>query len=344
MMQRPASSATTDYPAALHSADDITMLPGDNRLRAYWSPAAAQDDQPQPGHQGSPRLAPPRGITRPMSASKFGSMRRSADHPLQHQQQQQQQQQQARKASDGNAHLLTPKDFNMPLPERIGDMVLDKGAGEWVHISEYVPMRPRSPAASQTPVAEQRGLTSSRSSISLHTSPFPQPLPTASRKPLPTAAYGMGLISPVENQRKIVREMSERRSAESPAHRRPIEDDALGSIVHRLVTPATSPDACTALDLSRSGIRSLVGLAQITSRLEAICLAGNKLQGLQGLPAGLVSLRAPSNWIRFSASDSVRFSFARELPHLEEIDLSANEISDIAVFSGLRHLRTLELT
>ncbi|KAJ2014656.1 Protein nud1, partial [Coemansia sp. S610] len=82
----------------------------------------------------------------------------------------------------------------------------------------------------------------------------------------------------------------------------------------------------------------------ITSRLEAISLAGNKLQGLHGLPPGLVSLRAPSNWIRFSASDPVRFSFARELPHLEEIDLSANEISDIAVFSGLRHLRTLELT
>ncbi|KAJ1669055.1 Leucine-rich repeat protein [Coemansia sp. RSA 25] len=154
----------------------------------------------------------------------------------------------------------------------------------------------------------------------------------------------MGLISPVENQRKIVREMSERRTAESPAHRRPIEDDALGSIVQRLVTPATSPDVCTALDLSRSGIRSLAGLAQITSRLETICLAGNKLQGLHGLPTGLVSLRAPSNWIRFSASDSDRFFFARELPHLEEIDLSANEISDIAVFSGLRHLRTLELT
>ncbi|KAJ2890596.1 hypothetical protein IWW38_004048, partial [Coemansia aciculifera] len=344
MMQRPASSIPLEYHAAMHSADDITMLPGDNRSRAYWSPAATQDDQSQLAHQGSPRLAPPRGITRPMSASKFGSMRRSADHPPH-----QQQQQQTRKASDGNAHLLTPKDFNVPLPERIGDMVLDKGAGEWVHISEYVHMRPGSPAVSQSHVAEQQGLTSSRSSISLHTSPFPQPLPTDTRRPLPppaapTAAYGMGLISPVENQRKIVHEMSERRSAESPAHRRPIEDDALGSIVQRLVTPATSPDACTALDLSRSGIRSLAGLAQITSRLEAICLAGNKLQGLQGLPTGLVSLRAPSNWIRFSASDSVRFSFACELPHLEEIDLSANEISDIAVFSGLRHLRTLELT
>ncbi|KAJ2065082.1 Leucine-rich repeat protein, partial [Coemansia sp. S2] len=342
MMPRPGSSNNTpEYHVAMHSADDITMLPGDNRLRAYWSPAAAtHDDQAQashhpPSHQGSPRMAPPRGITRPMSVSKFGSMRRSVDHPPPTQ---------TRKASDGNAQLLTPKDFNMPLPERVGDMVLDKAAGEWVHISEYTPMRPGSPAISQAAVAEQRGLSSSRSSISLHTSPFPQPLPTAARRPPPAASYGMGLISPVENQRKIVREMSERRSAESPAHRRPIEDDALGSIVQRLVTPATSPEAYTTLDLSRSGIRSLAGLAQITSRLEAICLAGNKLQGLHGLPPGLVSLRAPSNWIRFSAADPVRFSFARELPHLEEIDLSANEISDIAVFSGLRHLRTLELT
>ncbi|KAJ2804863.1 Leucine-rich repeat protein, partial [Coemansia furcata] len=343
MMQRPASSNNTlEYPTAMHSADDITMLPGDNRLRAYWSPATAtQDDQAQvshlpPSHHSSPRIAPSRSTNRPLSASKFGSMRRSTDHPPPTQ---------TRKTSDSNAQLLTPKDFNMPLPERVGDMVLDKAAGEWVHISEYMPMRPGSPATSQAAaVAEQRGLTSSRSSISLHTSPFPQPLPTAARRPPPTAAYGMGLISPVENQRRIVREMSERRSAESPAHRRPIEDDALGSIVQRLVTPATSPEAYTTLDLSRSGIRSLAGLAQITSRLEVICLAGNKLQGLHGLPTGLVSLRAPSNWIRFSTSDPVRFSFARELPHLEEIDLSANEISDIAVFSGLRHLRTLELT
>ncbi|KAJ2126668.1 hypothetical protein IW136_006615, partial [Coemansia sp. RSA 678] len=81
----------------------------------------------------------------------------------------------------------------------------------------------------------------------------------------------------------------------------------------------------------------------ITSRLEAICLAGNKLQSLAGLPTGLVCLRAPSNWIRFSPNDQDRFMFARELPHLEEIDLSANEISDISVFSGLRHLRVLEL-
>ncbi|KAJ2493999.1 Leucine-rich repeat protein [Coemansia sp. RSA 2050] len=335
MMQRPASSNNTTEHRAVHSADDITMLPGDNRLRAYWSPAA-QDDQTShhpPSHQGSPRMAPPRGNARPMSASRFGSMRRAADHPLPPPPPQ------TRKTSDGNAQLLTPKDFNMPLPERVGDMVLDKAAGEWVHISEY--MHPGTPATSQA-IAEQRGLTSSRSSISLHTSPFPQPLPTVARRP--AASYGMGLISPVENQRKIVREMSERRSAESPAHRRPIEDDALGSIVQRLVTPATSPEAYTTLDISRSGIRSLAGLAQITSRLEAISLAGNKLQGLHGLPPGLVSLRAPSNWIRFSASDPVRFSFARELPHLEEIDLGANEISDIAVFSGLRHLRTLELT
>ncbi|KAJ2000085.1 hypothetical protein H4R26_004780 [Coemansia thaxteri] len=156
----------------------------------------------------------------------------------------------------------------------------------------------------------------------------------------------MGLISPVENQRKIVHEMSERKatSLDLPPHSRPIEDEALGSIVQRLMTPATSPDACSALDLSGSGIRNLAGLAQITSRLEAICLTGNKLQGLDGLPPGLVSLRAPSNWICFSPADKNRFFFARELPHLEEIDLSSNEISDIGVFSGLRHLRVLEVS
>ncbi|KAJ2347159.1 Leucine-rich repeat protein, partial [Coemansia sp. RSA 2618] len=124
---------------------------------------------------------------------------------------------------------------------------------------------------------------------------------------------------------------------------RPIEDEALGSIVQRLMTPATSPEACTVLDLSGAGIRTLTGLSQITSRLEAICLSGNKLQSLSGLPTGLVCLRAPSNWIRFSPADQEKFMFARELPHLEQIDLSANEISDISVFSGLRHLRVLEL-
>ncbi|KAJ2659635.1 Leucine-rich repeat protein, partial [Coemansia sp. RSA 1285] len=269
----------------------------------------------------------------------------------------------ARKTSDGSAHLLTPNDFDAPLPYRVGDMVLDKGIGEWVHISEYVHSSAgASPAARSSPSAvlpdtqqqqqQSRGTASGRSSVSHHShmSAFPLPLPVEGKErgSPASAAYGMGLISPVENQRRVVHEMAERKAASghdsAAARRRPIEDEALGSIVHRLMTPAASPDGCTALDLSGSGIRNLAGLAQITSRLESICLTGNKLRGLSGLPTGLVSLKAPSNWIRFSAADPDRFMFARELPHLEEIDLSANEISDIQVFSGLRHLRVLELS
>ncbi|KAJ2004644.1 hypothetical protein GGI04_002540 [Coemansia thaxteri] len=342
-----------------HTADDVTMLPGDSRSRQLqWGNAhedqgfvgSASQGPPSYLPQGSPRLGHQRNVGavhRPTSSSKFGSVRRADYSGIP----------QPRKTSDGSsAHLLTPNDFVAPLPERVGNMVLDKDIGEWVPISAQThqlrtgspPIHTSSPIDISADVrAASRGPpASNRSSMSLHASPFPQPLPMAARRSNHHSSYGMGLISPVENQRKIVHEMSERKatSLDLPPHSRPIEDEALGSIVQRLMTPATSPDACSALDLSGSGIRNLAGLAQITSRLEAICLTGNKLQGLDGLPPGLVSLRAPSNWICFSPADKNRFFFARELPHLEEIDLSSNEISDIGVFSGLRHLRVLEVS
>ncbi|KAJ2162536.1 Leucine-rich repeat protein [Coemansia sp. RSA 552] len=350
------SSLEYGYVPDGHSGTDITMLPGDNRTRAYmWGSgdgseqAASHYDMPQPQHGTAQR---------PSSGSRFGSLRK-VDYPGVGQ---------ARKSSDSSAHLLTPKDFQVPLPDRIGDMVLDKEIGEWVNINDYSgpsrgaspvtqrsqPPQPPPPPHQEAPQQEDsslrtgsRGPASQRSSISLHshTSAFPLPLPTGEKNS--AGPYGIGLISPVENQRKHVHEMAERkpvRRGTTASRERPIEDEALGSIVQRLMTPAASPEACTALDLSGSGIRNLAGLSQITSRLEAICLSGNKLQSLAGLPMGLVSLRAPSNWIRFSPTDRNKFVFARELPHLEEIDLSANEISDIGVFSNLRHLRVLDIS
>ncbi|KAJ2783906.1 hypothetical protein GGI15_002425 [Coemansia interrupta] len=387
MAPRPGSSTDYGHPQQpLFTPDDITVLPGDSRMRAYlWSQNNNQnngddnnDSSAHPQSQQPPRQRQNQlkssssytsGLNRPASSARYNSLRRNDPAALA----------QVRKTSDSSAHLLTPKDFNMPLPDRVGDMVLDKRLGEWVHISEYSPQMGRGDSpnmrANTSHISSNSGYqqqqqqqqqmdspqnpTSGRSSMSIHSyaSAFPQPLPTnndsgggASHNNHSRAgsmAIGMGMVSPVEHQQHgAIREMSERKIVrrDSAAQRRPIVDEALGSIVQRLMTPATSPDGCTALDLSGSGIRNLSGLAQLTSRLEAICLSGNKLRSLSGLPTGLVSLRAPSNWIRFSAGDADKFSFARELPHLEEIDLSANEIADIGVFSGLRHLRSLELS
>ncbi|KAJ1773662.1 hypothetical protein LPJ74_000578 [Coemansia sp. RSA 1843] len=351
--QRPATAdirPSYEYP----NDDIVTMLPGDNQPRPYvWATRDDSDPQNKQHRRDDHHHQKTLSLHKSGTVSRMGSLRK-LDYPGISQ---------ARKTSDGSAHLLTPNDFHAPLPYRVGDMVLDKEIGEWVHISEFVhssagasPVTRGSPSTAvetqQTRVTVSRGPASGRSSVSQHShmSAFPLPLPVENKERNGSAntAYGMGLISPVENQRKVVHEMAERKAVgrrESAAvRRRPIEDEALGSIVQRLMTPAASPDGCTALDLSGSGIRNLAGLAQITSRLEAICLTGNKLRGLAGLPTGLVSLKASSNWIRFSVSDTERFMFARELPHLEEIDLSSNEISDIQVFSGLRHLRVLDLS
>ncbi|KAJ2300765.1 hypothetical protein IWW55_003887, partial [Coemansia sp. RSA 2706] len=348
--QRPVSMVQRNHAAEYgytydpQSGTDITILPGDSRARAYmWGDSPEQlhqhqqyQQQQQPPASADPRTQryarPHSGSQASGSLSRTGSLRKT-DYPSISQ---------VRKSSDSSAHLLTPKDFGGPLPDRVGNMVLNRELGEWVKIEDYTqPSRAASPESRSTQAQqESRGPGSQRSSISIssHTSAFPLPLPTNK------TTYGIGLISPVENQRRPVHEMSERRPARRGTVSKPIEDEALGSIVQRLMTPATSPEACTVLDLAGSGIRNLAGLSQITSRLEAISLSNNKLQTLSGLPMGLVCLRASSNWIRFSAADQSRFMFARELPHLEEIDLSANEISDISVFSGLRHLRVLDLS
>ncbi|KAJ1644809.1 Leucine-rich repeat protein, partial [Coemansia asiatica] len=382
MSMRPVSSMDHPDTQPIYTSEDTTVLPGDSRLRAYMSnqnlsstglnnvhESSSQSHQFNHNHhqnyyqqqqqqsQRANQLKSSNSYTsglnqRQDSASHFGSIRKAELAVLS----------QVRKTSDSSAHLLTPNDLNGLLPTRVGNMVLDQEIGEWIDIHEYkqVQSHKNSPNSrgngghagnSSCPLVESplhsaaKGPASGRSSISTisHTSAFPQPLPTNADGR--SSTIGMGLISPVENQRIVVREMAERKAARrnSTSQRRPIEDEALGSIVQRLMTPATSPDGCTALDLSGSGIRNLSGLAQLTSRLETICLSGNKLRSLAGLPTGLVSLRAPSNWIRFSIGDADKFSFARELPHLEEIDLSANEIGDISVFSGLRHLRILEL-
>ncbi|KAJ1901982.1 Leucine-rich repeat protein [Kickxella alabastrina] len=382
--QRPPSSVAqqrrgspSDYilPQQPYTSGEITILPGDNRLRPYvWNQSSGDESENQMHRQRQTQLKSSNsytaGVNHTATAARFGSIRRA----------EQADSSQVRKTSDSKAQLLKPENFRDPLPDRIGDMVLDKRLGEWVNINDYLNsyggaespnIRPSAVSTSvsrngsaqyhqqqqQQQQQQQKGSpvhavsggpasASARSSVSMQSqlSAFPQPLPTGNNGRNTT--MGMGLVSPVENQRVVVREMAERKVARSNStvQRRNIEDEALGSIVQRLVTPATSPNECTALDLSGSGIRNLSGLAQITSRLEAICLASNKLQSLAGLPTGLVSLRAPSNWIRFNVGDADKFSFARELPHLEEIDLSANEIADISVFSGLRHLRVLELS
>ncbi|KAJ2708437.1 hypothetical protein H4R19_004745, partial [Coemansia spiralis] len=181
------------YPYSAEPGSDITMLPGDSRARAYVWDSGVGSGQPRGGalqvdtHQSG-------------SLSRVGSLKR-ADYPGIGQ---------ARKASDSSAQLLTPKDFNGSLPDRIGDMVLNKELGEWVNINDYArASQTGSPEARggqvQLPDAparvESRGPSSKRSSISIHShmSAFPLPLPTNRPEP---GQYGIGLISPVENQRK----------------------------------------------------------------------------------------------------------------------------------------------
>ncbi|KAI8322485.1 L domain-like protein [Martensiomyces pterosporus] len=367
MMQRLPPS--TVHPVAGRSPpnDDNTVIPGGSRPRAFtWNSLDEGQQQHQQSTRGPQRMqhnVQPRrrqlplshqvaasqigaGLIRPASTTLYGATKLPESAAALH----------GRKASDGSAQLLTPKDFDVPLPDRIGDMVLDKEIGEWVHIDDLAHLSAAGSPLTRSPTSahldSQQTMakvpSSARSSISTHshTSAFPQPLPT--EKEDGHDSYGTGLVSPASNQHRAVREMVERkgvsRRESTLRSRRGSEDEALGSIVHRLMTPTASPDGTVELNLAGSGIRNLEGLSQTASHLESIYLDRNKLQGLSGLPMTLVNLTASSNWIRFSASDKNKFRFASELPHLENVDLSSNEISDISVFSGLTHLRVLVLS
>ncbi|KAJ1948825.1 Leucine-rich repeat protein, partial [Linderina pennispora] len=221
----------------------------------------------------------------------------------------------ARKGSDGsNVRLIRP-DPRMPLPNRVGDMVLDRDAG-WVNINEV-------------PQAEiRRGDTimpgSARSTVSKGTH-------VISAQPSPT------------NDPRPVHEMSERKQperADSAYGTATLRDDGMGTVVSKLV-PAPEGASATAVALSGVGIRTIKALPQLPTNIETMVLDNNKLQSLVGLPMGLVHLTVSANWLTFGSAEQSRFSFARELPHLEFLDASSNEIADIAVFSDLRHLRRL---
>ncbi|KAJ1966168.1 Leucine-rich repeat protein [Dipsacomyces acuminosporus] len=375
MMQRcppPAGSYPTDNQ---HSAfDDSTVIPGGGNISSASRPRAQTWNSMDEGQQGQQQSLPRiqhraqhsvharqrqlpfihqamsnsqigAGINRPVSATVFGGAKMPDGTANVH----------GRKASDGSAQLLTPKDFDQPLPNRIGDMVLDKEIGEWVHIADYGQSSAAGSPFTRSPISTHAELqtaganvsSSVRSSISArsHASAFPQPLPTERDD-----SHGLLASDAGHQNNRVVREMVERKSMRGDngtvrsISRATNEDEALGSIVHRLMAPTASVEGAMELSLSGTGIRNLEGLSQTTSQLESIYLDRNKLRSLSGLPSTIVNLTASSNWIRFSASDKSKFVFARELPHLENVDLSSNEISDISVFSGLPHLRVLILS
>ncbi|OMH81640.1 Septation initiation network scaffold protein cdc11, partial [Zancudomyces culisetae] len=95
----------------------------------------------------------------------------------------------------------------------------------------------------------------------------------------------------------------------------------------------------TILNLSGCGLRSLVGLSKHQPMLEYLNIQNNKISSVEGIPEDLVNLEAKNNWISFN--DGKKFRLRDKLPHLEVVDMSNNQVSDIGVFSGLLHLRVL---
>ncbi|KAJ1933506.1 hypothetical protein FBU59_006005, partial [Linderina macrospora] len=325
------------------------LMGGRPRAYTYTSetpaqpPHAARAGRAPGHHKALSQVA--MGISRPSSVPGNG-VRRTVDVPGV-----------VRKGSDGSNVRLIKPDPKMPLPNRVGDMVLDRDAG-WVNINEVqAGASPVEYDATHSLDSEiRRGDTimpgSGRSTLSTASrgSAFPGQLPpVAGRSPL--VSFGMrthvvsGLPSPANDVQatRPVHEMSERKvleRADSAYGTATSRDDGMGSIVNKLVTaPAGMP--ATAVALNGVGIRSIKALPKLPTNIETMALDNNKLQSLVGLPMGLVNLTVSGNWLTLGSIEASRFSFARELPHLEFLDLSSNEISDISVVSGLRHLRRL---
>ncbi|KAJ1680099.1 hypothetical protein EV182_000685, partial [Spiromyces aspiralis] len=136
------------------------------------------------------------------------------------------------------------------------------------------------------------------------------------------------------------------------------DTEALNTILHCLNSESRALHQLTSINLSGCGIHSLSGMASIFPSLDSINLNGNKLTTLDGLPGSTAVLSAAMNWISSPEGDDLShaqgdggsssgggikgiYLYADFLPHLEHVDLSDNQITNIGIFSGLRHLRTL---
>ncbi|OLY85782.1 Septation initiation network scaffold protein cdc11 [Smittium mucronatum] len=98
----------------------------------------------------------------------------------------------------------------------------------------------------------------------------------------------------------------------------------------------------TTLSLRSMGIRNLLGLSSRYPDLEVLDVFDNKISSFDGIPSNLISFHAGNNWFSIG-SDSLAPKLSKFLPHLEFIDLSENQVSNLDIFSGLLHLRVLIL-
>ncbi|PVU98032.1 hypothetical protein BB561_000136 [Smittium simulii] len=94
----------------------------------------------------------------------------------------------------------------------------------------------------------------------------------------------------------------------------------------------------TSLDLSGIGLSNLGKMLKKFTDLEHLNISNNRISTISTLPKTIVTLKAKNNWFAF---DNCKTLLCNVLPHLEYIDLSGNQITDISIFSGLLHLRTL---
>ena len=96
------------------------------------------------------------------------------------------------------------------------------------------------------------------------------------------------------------------------------------------------------VDLSNQTIKdSCIGIDELLPALVNLNIANNELISLQGIPKQIQSLNISNNRLR---SQWLQF---QDLPHLEELDISNNNLSslqDLRLVSSLSHLRYLDVS
>ncbi|BAP72141.1 protein NUD1 [Kluyveromyces marxianus] len=96
------------------------------------------------------------------------------------------------------------------------------------------------------------------------------------------------------------------------------------------------------VDLSNQTIKdSCIGIDELLPALVNLNIANNELISLQGIPKQIQSLNISNNRLR---SQLLQF---QDLPHLEELDISNNNLSslqDLRLVSSLSHLRYLDVS